>query len=174
MLLQLVGRCYTFRKNSILFSCTGILFLLMCPEVMARQVSAKVERIIDGDTIKVHYGATRIKVRLWGIDTPEYRQGYSQVAKKLTSRLVKDARVTLEVKDWDDYGRMVAIVTMADKRILNEELLKSGLAWVHIYYCKDPICDKWYGFEQLAREQQKGLWRDPSPVPPWVWKHKKR
>ena len=80
----------------------------------------------------------------------------------------------LEVKDWDDYGRMVAMVTMADGRSLNEELLKNGLAWVHIYYCKEAICNKWYGYEKRARQKRIGLWQDPSPVPPWVWKRKNK
>ncbi len=135
--------------------------------------SAVVERIIDGDTISVKYNNKRLKVRLWGIDTPEYRQPYSKAATKFTSKMVAGELVFLEVKDWDDYGRMVAVVTLSDKRCLNEELVKEGLAWVHIYYCKEAICNQWYGYEKKARQERIGLWQDKSPVPPWVWKRKK-
>jgi len=150
------------------------LFVLQCSELAAQQPLAKVEKIIDGDTIQVRYKSNSIKVRLWGIDTPEYYQAFSKVAKKFTSRLVRNTSVSLDLKDWDKYGRMVAIVTLRDGRLLNEELLKSGLAWVHVYYCKEAICNKWYGYEKRAREKRIGLWRDSSPVPPWVWKHRKR
>ncbi len=148
----------------------GSLTFLPYPSVAGQQHSVKVTKIIDGDTIRVIFKSKSIKVRLWGIDTPEYYQAYSRAAKKFTTRLVKNTSVQLEIKDWDDYGRMIASVTMADGRSLNEELLKNGFAWVHIYYCKEAICNKWYGYEKRARNNRIGLWRDPSPVPPWVWK----
>lgn len=151
-----------------------LLLLLPLPGETRNYKTAKVEKIIDGDTIVVKYKEQKVKVRLWGIDTPEYYQAYSKVAKKYTAQLVGNATVRLEVKDWDDYGRMVAIVTMGDKRLLNEELLKAGLAWVHIYYCKEVICDKWYGYERQARQKKIGLWRDKSPIAPWVWKRKNK
>lgn len=175
-LIQYVNMRLSFFISSIFLFCIGwnCLFLLQCSELAAQQSYAKVEKIIDGDTIQVRYKSNSIKVRLWGIDTPEYHQAYSRVAKKFTSGLVKNAAVNLHLKDWDNYGRMVAIVTLADGRSLNEELLKSGLAWVHVYYCKETICNKWYGYEKRARERRIGLWRDSSPVPPWVWKRKKK
>jgi len=65
-------------------------FLLFFPSItLAGQGgSAVVERIIDGDTISVKYNNKRLKVRLWGIDTPEYRQPYSKAATKFTSKMV--------------------------------------------------------------------------------------
>jgi len=147
-----------------------VLLLLPLPGESRNYTKAKVEKIIDGDTIAVKYHEKRVKVRLWGIDTPEYHQAYSKVAKKYTVGLVENSIVSLQIKDWDDYGRMVALVTTADNKSLNEELLKAGLAWVHIYYCKEAICDQWYEYERQAREKRIGLWRDKSPIAPWVWK----
>lgn len=172
---------YVMTKKSryiydVFLFCLGwtCLFIILCSELAAQQPLANVEKIIDGDTIQVRYKTESIRVRLWGIDTPEYHQAFSRVAKRFTSSLVRDESVRLDLKDWDKYGRMVAIVTMTDGRSLNEELLKSGLAWVHVYYCKEAICNKWYGYENRARAERIGLWRDSSPVPPWVWKHKKK
>jgi endonuclease YncB( thermonuclease family) len=151
-----------------------LIFLIPFKAAALNSGIAIVEKTIDGDTIQVRYKSKSLKVRLWGIDTPEYHQAYSKAAKKFTAKLVDGLAVHLQVKDWDDYGRMVAIVTLADNRCLNEELLKKGLAWVHIYYCKDTICDSWNDYEKKARQKQIGLWRDPSPVPPWVWKRKNK
>lgn len=160
----------------ILFFISGLslVFVSQNSDLAAKQFNAKVDKIIDGDTIQVLYLSEKIKVRLWGIDTPEYYQAYSKVAKRFTSGLVKNTSIQLEIMDWDIYGRMVAIVIMEDGRLLNEELLKNGLAWVHVYYCKETICNKWYGYENLAREKRIGLWRDPSPIPPWEWKRKNK
>lgn len=156
-----------------LMFCVGCLccFFLWVPSLSADQKNvAFVEKIIDGDTIRVRYHSKSVKVRLWGIDTPEYHQPYSKTAKKFTSKMLDGQSVYLQIKDWDDYGRMVAMVTLSDNRCLNEELVKSGMAWVHIYYCKEDICDQWRSYEQEARSLGKGLWREKSPVPPWVWK----
>lgn len=161
-------------------SVSNVLFLIICfvlfpfDAIAKDDSSVRVEKIIDGDTIQVQYKAKSVQVRLWGIDTPEYQQPFSKPAKKFTAQLLEEGRVQLKIKDWDRYGRIVAIVTMTDQRCVNEELIKAGFAWVHIYYCKEPICKRWSGYEKEARLQQIGLWQDSSPVPPWVWKKKNK
>ncbi|MCF8055168.1 MAG: thermonuclease family protein [Desulfocapsa sp.] len=149
-------------------------FFVVATGVAGQSFKAEVVKVVDGDSIHVRYKGRTIRVRLWGIDTPEWSQPFSKVAKNYTAKLVSNTEVKLEEKDWDDYGRMVALVTMEDKRCLSEELLQAGLAWVHVYYCREPICKKWREYEKQARERQLGLWRDKSPVPPWVWKRKKK
>jgi len=44
------------------------------------------------------------------------------------------------------YGQTVAII-YADKTLLNEELVKAGLAWVYDFYCSEPICESWENFQ---------------------------
>jgi len=132
--------------------------------------SVQVKKIIDGDTILVVSRVKEIKIRLWGIDTPEYRQPYSKAASKVTRKLLQNATVDILVKDRDDYGRVVAVVTMEDGESVNELLVKSGYAWVHIYYCKEPVCERWKALEKKARANRLGLWQEAEPVAPWVWK----
>lgn len=134
--------------------------------------SVKVIKIIDGDSLLVLDGKDQVQVRLWGIDTPEYAQPKSSAAKQFTKNLVMNQKIYIEIKDWDRYGRMVAMVETVDNKYLNAELLKVGLAWVHIYYCKEPICDSWYDLEEKARRKQIGIWEEQSPTPPWQWKRK--
>jgi endonuclease YncB( thermonuclease family) len=147
-------------------------FFVVATAEAGQSFKAEVIKVVDGDSIHVRYEGRTIRVRLWGIDTPEWSQPFSKVAKNYTAKLVANTEVKLKEKDWDDYGRLVALVTMGDKRCLNEELLQAGLAWVHVYYCREPICEKWREYEKQAREGKLGLWRDKSPVPPWVWKRK--
>lgn len=158
-------------------SCLFAVILVFCMVTAGeagQHFKATVLKVVDGDTIEVLYKGNPARVRLWGIDTPEWRQPFSKLAKKYTIKLVGNTEVGLEEKDWDDYGRLVAIVTTREKLCLNEELLRVGLAWVHIYYCKEPICDRWYEIEEKARAKRSGLWRDNSPTPPWIWKRKKQ
>jgi endonuclease YncB( thermonuclease family) len=42
--------------------------------------------IHDGDTISIRTATETLRVRLYGIDCPEYRQPFSQRARRFTSR----------------------------------------------------------------------------------------
>ena len=130
---------------------------------------ADVVKVIDGDTLEVRCHGRQLRVRLFGVDTPEWQQSFSRQAKEFARQWVEGLRVELGAKGWDKYGRLVAVVHVGGKS-LNEELLREGLAWVHIYYCKEPICRKWRKIEKEARMAKRGLWQNDTPVPPWRWK----
>ncbi len=132
---------------------------------------ARVKRVIDGDSIVVRHRGEHLQVRLWGIDTPEWKQSFSSNAKQYTRKNLDNRIVTIYPKDWDSYGRLVAMVKV-EERCINQALIKAGLAWVHIYYCKESICERWRNLEAGARKKGLGLWADTKPVPPWVWKRK--
>lgn len=132
-------------------------------------VSAQVTQVIDGDTFEVRIRGKRVRVRLWGIDTPERQQKFSREAREFTRMRIEGRRVDLLSRAWDKYGRLVAMVKVEGSS-LNEELLREGWAWVHIYYCREPICRGWRELEQEARMAGRGLWQQENPVPPWKWK----
>ncbi len=150
-----------------------IAVFLVCDPAIAKTVhDVLVKKVIDGDSILVSNGTKDMKIRLWGIDTPEYRQPYSKAAKKITKKILLHELVDLEVKDIDKYGRTVALVRTKNGENVNELLVRRGYAWVHIYYCKEPICKTWKVYESEAREKKTGLWREANPVAPWIWKRK--
>ena len=131
--------------------------------------------ITDGDTISVLNSKTLkdVKIRLYGIDTPERGQAFGRRAKQFTSKLVYGKVVEVKVMDTDRYGRTVAMI-YADKILLNEELLKAGLAWVYYQYCHEIICHAWADYQFAAKLDKRGLWRDPDRIPPWEFRRKKR
>ncbi|MBT8360967.1 MAG: thermonuclease family protein, partial [Deltaproteobacteria bacterium] len=53
---------------------------------------------------------------------------------------------------------------------INEEMVKTGHAWVHIYYCSVHPCDQWYIYQKQARQRGIGFWQYKDPIPPWIWK----
>ena len=133
-----------------------------------------VVKVLDGDSLQVRQGGRLVELRLYGVDAPEYRQAYSSRAREFTRELLDCRTVTVEEKDVDRYGRTVALVSCQGS-LVNRELVRAGLAWRYAKYCRtEPLCSELATLEQEARRARRGLWADPEPVPPWVWRHQKR
>jgi len=158
-------------KVPLLLLCLAICCLAETFTVQAaiRPIYSKVVGIVDGDTIEVIWEGKIRRLRIWGIDTPEWDQAYSKQSKEKTRALLLGRDVELFVKDVDKYGRLVAVV-IANHVNISEELVRSGLAWVHIYYCREPICNDWKDLQRKAKKRHIGLWKDSNPIAPWVWK----
>jgi endonuclease YncB( thermonuclease family) len=134
--------------------------------------SAKVIRIIDGDTMEILYRKTPIKIRLAHIDCPEKRskQPFGTQAKVALSNLCFGQQVTLTSQNSDRYGRLIAVITNSKKQIVNQEMVKLGMAWHFTKYSNDKTYAK---LEQEARKKRIGLWRENNPRPPWNWRKPK-
>jgi micrococcal nuclease len=97
--------------------------------------AARVERVVDGDTIVVRVDGRRERVRYIGIDTPEsvkpgmHVRCLGKTAAKANRRLVEGRAVRLEydVERRDRYGRLLAYVYRGD-RFVNAELVRRGYA----------------------------------------------
>lgn len=145
-----------------IFSCTNQ------TDTEQSNVSGKVVSIADGDTFTYLTPENQqVKVRLYGIDCPEKKQDYGTVARQKLSELVFGQQVKIEPKDKDRYGRTVAVVYNAKSININEQMLMEGLAWHYTQYDKNPA---WGILEKNARMQKKGLWAQPNPTPPWLWR----
>lgn len=171
-LLTAQPSCYNLAMRRVAFT---ISLLLLAVAAQAQTFYGKVVAVSDGDTIGVMYNGKEHKVRLHGVDSPEYKQPFGQKAKQFTSDLVFNKFVTVQVKDTDKYGRYVAVVTLEgstqdnhERRNLNLELVKAGFAWWYQYYAKSDKDLK--EAEDNARRDRLGLWADPNPVAPWEWR----
>ena len=109
-----------------------LLALMLLTPTLTWSWSGEVVGITDGDTITVLNSKTLkdVKIRLYGIDCPEGGQAFSKRARQFTSKMVYGKVVEVKVMDTDRYGRTMAMI-YADKTLLNEELVKVGLAWVY-------------------------------------------
>ncbi|TXE78893.1 nuclease [Campylobacter peloridis] len=131
-------------------------------------IQSKVDKIIDGDTIEVFLNDDKIKVRLFGIDAPEKDQAYGDLSAKFLSAIILNKEITLNIKDEDKYGRILAIVYLNDKDI-NQVMVKNGFAWAYEHYSDLYINDQNY-----AQENKKGLWEDINPIKPYIWRKQTR
>jgi len=145
-----------------------ILILLILQPLAAESFTAEVLKVVDGDTIYVRGEESVLKLRLWGIDTPERNQPWGAEAADYVRSLAGRQFIKAEVLGIDRYERFVVIVTLPDGNILNEELISAGLAWWYRRYAPDAAHLK--ALEEDARADGRGLWSRPGPVAPWDWR----
>ena len=143
-----------------------------CNAPKQKKELAWVVNVADGDTFTLMYRDKRnLKVRLYGIDTPERAQDFGTAARRALGEMLKGHLVSLVEKDEDRYGRTVAVAFRDDGLCINEEMLRLGYAWHYSEYDKNPA---WKDLEQQAKKKRLGLWAQRSPTPPWEWRKIKR
>ena len=128
----------------------------------AADESARVARVVDGDTITLGDGA---RVRLLQIDTPELGTGecYSRAAARELRRLLPAGTpVALEadarLDRVDRYGRLLRYV-LAGRRNVNVELVRRGAATVYFYRGeRGRYAAQLLAAARQARAARRGLW----------------
>jgi endonuclease YncB( thermonuclease family) len=149
-----------------------LLVSLFTPLKAAADFSGPVISILDGDTIEVLQNNRAKRIRLNGIDCPEKGQAYGKKAKQAVADLVFGKKVSLQTYGLDKYGRTIADVHLADGTNVNQRLVNGGWCWWYRQYAPgNVVLEK---LEKDARDSKKGLWVDPAPVPPWVYRKAKR
>jgi endonuclease YncB( thermonuclease family) len=122
--------------------------------------------ILDGDTIDVLIDRQPVRVRLAQIDAPEKRQAFGTRSRQALSALVFRQSVTVADAGRDRYGRVLGTVYVSGVNV-NAEMVRQGMAWVYRQYATDRSL---FALEGEARAGRRGLWADPSPVPPWQFR----
>jgi micrococcal nuclease len=144
--------------------------ILFSATIACATLKGKVVGVSDGDTFTLLTADNKqYKIRIYGIDCPEKKQDFGQVAKKFTSDKIFNQFVEVEEKDIDRWGRTVGIV-LVGKMNLNEELLKAGLAWHFWRYDNNPA---WKKLELDAKARHVGIWSSKNPIAPWDFRKQK-
>lgn len=140
----------------------------------AEPFTARVVGIVDGDTIDVIRDDVperdSIRVRLFGIDTPERRQPFYAKAKEFTADAAFGKPVTIQPRG-RHYQRLVADVVLPDGKMLTHELVRAGLAmWYERYAPYDRDLER---LQTEAGAAKRGLWSDGSAaLAPWEWRRR--
>eukprot|EP00199_Chlamydomonas_sp_CCMP681_P007061 CAMPEP_0119105368 /NCGR_PEP_ID=MMETSP1180-20130426/3347_1 /TAXON_ID=3052 ORGANISM="Chlamydomonas cf sp, Strain CCMP681" /NCGR_SAMPLE_ID=MMETSP1180 /ASSEMBLY_ACC=CAM_ASM_000741 /LENGTH=266 /DNA_ID=CAMNT_0007090397 /DNA_START=325 /DNA_END=1125 /DNA_ORIENTATION=+ len=139
----------------ILLNSQGAQAALPPPDTVVGQA-----RVVDGDTLAI--GDARL--RLYGMDAPESRQACVDargadymcgiVSKEKLTEKVANQTVSCKVKNSDQYGRLVAVCSLAAQPVeLNKWLVDNGLAVAYRQYSKDYIAS-----EDAAKAARVGIW----------------
>lgn len=141
----------------------------------AESITGRVVAIADGDTITLLDSANqRYKIRLTGIDAPESRQSFGQVAKQHLSTLAYRKAAVADCPKQDKYGRYLCKVVI-DEIDIGLAQVNAGFAWWYRKYAREqPPADRegYAAAERSAREKGIGLWRDGDPVSPEEWRRR--
>ena len=124
---------------------------------------AVVDHVDDGDTLSVRAGGEVFRIRLAGVDAPEFGQRFGLEARNRLRALVFDREVDVRATGVDRYGRLLAC-PVVDAQNVCETMVAEGWAWQYRQYSNDP---RLAALEAQAREARRGLWSDPDARPPW-------
>jgi len=146
------------------------LLLLAAPPAGA-DVAARVVGVHDGDTLTVLIDRRQVRVRLTDIDAPELGQPFGTRSRQSLADLCFGKPAALELRGGDRYKRTLARVT-CDGTDANVEQVRRGYAWTYTRYAAPD--SSLHALQAEARAARRGLWADPSPVPPWNWRRNGR
>ncbi|MCH5511881.1 thermonuclease family protein [Pseudomonas syringae] len=140
-----------------------------CPAPASLPI-AQVQRVVDGDTLKLTDGRS---VRMIGLNTPETgRKGrsaepFAEAAKKRLQTLVNESggkvRLRIGQQGKDHYGRTLANAYDRKGANLEAQLLSEGLGYLVAVAPNVRLVACQQGAERQAREARLGVWRN-SPV----------
>jgi endonuclease YncB( thermonuclease family) len=139
----------------------------------AATMTGRVVRVIDGDTIiLLGQGNVQHIIRLKSIDAPEQGQPYEAMAMDNLSRHTAGKFVVVDYDNKDRDGRIVGRVQVGDIDVCLQQI-SDGLAWHYqsdeqTQSLSEQMC--YSNSEKEARKNRRGLWYDPSPIPPWQWR----
>jgi micrococcal nuclease len=142
------------------------------------ELKGVVTHVSDGDTLWVRLaaGERSVKVRFQGIDAPEICQTGGPQSLAALKAKVQGQTVTLQTNRYDDYGRMLARVSLSlsvgvgtgkgsnlARQDLGAWMVERGQAWSYRYRNNPgPYAPQ----EQAARTAKLGLWSTPGALEP--------
>ena len=117
-----------------------------------------VEHIVDGDTLDVRAAGVTLRVRVFGIDTPERGEScYTDATKRLEALAGREVRLIPDKRLQDRNGRELRYVLAPDGRSLDATLVDEGYAkaWRDDGALRDPLVQ----IEMSASAAKRGcLW----------------
>jgi micrococcal nuclease len=146
------------------------------PGVPATAQPAVVDRVVDGDTIRVRVespggaiGPTdSVRVRLLNIDAPELDHpdrgedcGAAEAAALVERLTPPGSAVWLvpDVEDRDHYDRPLRAVFTSDGTFVNAEVVRRGWAEVVLFEPNERFHERLLPLEAAARDAPRGAWR---------------
>ncbi len=120
--------------------------------------TAKVKRVIDGDTIELANGQI---VRYVGVNAPDNGQPFEEEATEANIKLTQGKTVTFEYDAYtsDRFGRVLAYAVIGGKNV-SVELARQGLARVTIYEDRRKLKyqDELLKAQDDAKKSNRGIW----------------
>ncbi len=171
----------TFFRHAIRWSVRAALVLglalCMVRPAMAERLPALCVKALDGDSLWVEVGGIRVDVRLIGVDAPEYNQGrWGRAARDAARAWCAAGPLLLEFDEerYDHHRRLLAYV-WRDGRMLNEDMVRAGLAVPFPYPPNTRYAERMIAAQKDAERAGRGFWAEGGlAVTPAEWRAAKR
>ncbi|MDE2970155.1 MAG: thermonuclease family protein [Chloroflexota bacterium] len=146
----------------------------------------RVVNVVDGDTVDVvparaRRGGNVTRVRLWGIDAPEWDQPLGREATLALGNLLRDGPgvLRMEVFAYDQYARALGLLYWERDgrgRSVNRVMVGLGMAYTSrhrqgAWFRKEL---GFYSEEADARRRNEGIWALPNSLRVTPWAHRSR
>jgi len=141
-----------------------------------------VTEVHDGDTVSIRlrslFGIALSveKVRLTGIDAPEFKQEpWGRRAKKHLKKMISESGGVVYLEyDFDRrdrHGRLLAYLWDKKGRMLNEKMLEDGYAMLYTIPPNVKHVKRFTSAQERARQNKAGIWgKDGLKVSPKEWR----
>ena len=153
-------------RLAICFCC--LICLLSCSnsETEIKTLTAKVERIVSGQTLEVSLPKAKsyAKVRIIGIDAPDLRQSpWGKTAREKLAELDKQSiQLELEAETPDSFDRLLAHV-WHNESLVSEQLIKEGFVLTNTKY-PHKYSQRLLDAQEYARIMGYGIWNPQQPM----------
>lgn len=154
-------------KKIYLFIIVFLLFFVPIPIFASERIDVTLNKCVDGDTAWFNLENKKIKARFLAINTPESTnkiEEYGKEASKFTCDLLNNAsHIQIEYDDnsdkQDKYNRELVWV-FVDEKLLQELVVKEGLAEVKYIYGNYKYLDQVNLALKEAKKNKLNLWSD--------------
>jgi micrococcal nuclease len=162
------------RSIAVLVAAAAAIALVLATRSGSERAGARVERVVDGDTLRVSVDGRSRAVRLLGIDTPETHRpgtpvecGGPQASAHMRTLAPPGTRVRLFSDPGQDrvdrYGRLLAYVRLPSGRFAEDAQLAAGWATVYVYAGRPVALYPRFRREQdAAQAGRRGVWSSCS------------
>ncbi len=132
--------------------------------------TCRVDRVFDGDSLRLICAGEVKEVRLYCIDAPERDQVPWAKQSRRHLREIAAGDLELVERDLDRFGRVVGdlYALKPERRLLNLVQVEAGQAAVYERYCTDG---RFLHAERKARAARLGIWSRPgAQQTPWTFR----
>lgn len=140
------------------------------PDMPEEAVSARVEEVVDGDTLKLEAPIARLdtsggRAQLIGVDAPDPEDPGGKAAIRFADRTLEGHKVYVQVGSTpeDDGRRVLVHIWRSSDQSFNEEMLAAGYA-THRAGDNSELKESLSTAQTAAKQQGAGLWHKcPAP-----------
>lgn len=127
--------------------------------LLKEKVSANtVLEVVDGDTFQLSSGE---RVRLMGVDAPEYNRCGGKEARELLSQFILNKHVLIEEETQEAFGRSLALVYTTKYYFLKDKLVNKIImekGWARPDYRKNSQREVLTNAFHTAKNKNLGIW----------------